>query len=320
LNSENQNSSTNHRTGRRWTRLLIGLPLLVLLIAVAVFAAIPALIVGDFVNRHVTFAETWTAAEFDLSSERLVLTTEDGLDVVAYEVYVEEPKAVVIFLSGIHNPSVTAFFGHARMLRDQTYASILLEMRAHGESEGDVIALGFKEHLDTRAVVDYIKEQDRYREVPIVVYGMSMGGAVAITSIGQIPEIDGLISMSAYSSWADVFVDNMGLVEPLASVQRPFVSLYTSLKYGFANRNITPKNEIQKLGNRPALIIHSTGDSQVPYPNFERIMTNAPDHVETWVREGDLHFITKPGQFLTPEADTEYANRILDFLDRNFGR
>lgn len=67
-----------------------------------------------------------------------------------------------------------------------------------------------------------------------------MSGAVAINSIGQIPEIDGLISMSAYSAWEDVFLDNMGLPEPLASLQRPFIRLYIRLKFcrreSFASR------------------------------------------------------------------------------------
>lgn len=300
---------------RRW---LIGIPVGIILLAGVIFAAIPPLVMNDMVNLHVTFAQTWTGEEQGLAPARLVLTTQDGLDIVAYEVYTENPKAVVIFLSGIHNPSVTAFFGHARMLLDEGYASILLEMRAHGESEGDVIALGFKEHRDTRAVVDYIRANPRYAETPIVVYGLSMGGAVAINSIGQIPDIDALISMSAYSAWDDVFLDNMGAPGLVAAVQRPFVRLYTALKYGWANRYINPKDEIQKLGDRPALLIHARGDSQIPYANFERLVARAPAHVETWVREGDLHLIVKEGLFLKPHEDTEYAERILGFLNRHF--
>ncbi len=309
---------TTSKSTQRKRRWLIAIPLSVVLLTVAVFAAIPPLVMDDMVNMHVTFAETWTGAEEGLDPERLVLTTQDGLDVVAYAVHAENPKAVVIFLSGIHNPSVTAFFGHAQMLLDEGYASILLEMRAHGESEGDVIALGFKEHLDTRSVVDYIRAHPRYAQTPIVVYGLSMGGAVAINSIGQIPEIDGLISMSAYSAWDDVFLDNMGASGLLAAVQRPFIRLYTGLKYGWANRNLNPKDQIQKLGDRPALLIHARGDAQVPYANFERLVAHAPTHVETWVREGDSHFIVEESLFLTPYEDTEYAERILGFLDRHF--
>ena len=307
------------RARKRAFRFLIGIPVGLLVIAVAVFALIPPLVMRDMVDRHVTFARTYTGAEHGLSPERLILTTADGLDIVAYEVTAEQPKAVIIFLSGIHNPSVTAFFGHARMLLDHGYASILVEMRAHGESEGEVIGLGFKEYRDTQAAVDYIKGNARYTDVPIVVYGLSMGGAVAINSIGQIPDIAALISMSAYSAWDDVFIDNMGASGLVAWVQRPFVRLYTTLKYGWDSRNITPKQQIRNLDGRPALLIHSRGDSQVPYPSFERLLAQAPAHVETWVREGDLHFIVADDLFLTPDADVEYADRILGFLERHFG-
>jgi uncharacterized protein len=309
---------TTGKSTQRKRRWLIGIPAGIIFLAVAIFAAIPPLVMNEMVNLHVTFSQTWTGEEYDLAPTRLVLTTQDGLDIVAYEVYTENPKAVVIFLSGIHNPSVTAFFGHARMLLDEGYASILLEMRAHGESAGDVIALGFQEHRDTRAVVDYVRANPRYAETPIVVYGLSMGGAVAINSIGQIRDIDALISMSAYSAWDDVFLDNMGASGLLAAVQRPFVRLYTALKYGWANRHINPRDEIRKLGDRPALLIHARGDSQVSFANFERLVARAPVHVETWVREGDLHFIVKEGLFLTPHEDTEYAERILGFLNRHF--
>jgi hypothetical protein len=69
---------------------------------------------------------------------------------------------------------------------------------------------------------------------------------------------------------------------------------------------------MQKLGRRPALIIHSRDDSQVPHASHERIMASAPAHVESWVREGDLHCIGHP------EVD-ESVGRIIGFLERHFG-
>ncbi|MDZ4179266.1 MAG: alpha/beta hydrolase, partial [Coriobacteriia bacterium] len=108
---------------------------------------------------------------------------------------------------------------------------------------------------------------------------------------------------------------------PLASVQRAFVRLYISAKYGFENRNIVPKKEIRHLGDRPALIVHSTGDSQIPYANFERLVEHASANIETWVREGDHHFIVADEQhLLNPRQDEEYAGRIMGFLERHFGR
>lgn len=304
----------------RGTRWVLGLTIAALVIGLAVLAAIPPVIIGGMVDDRVEFAEEWTGEEHDLSPARLALTTNDGLEVIAYEVRAEDPKAVVVFLSGIHNPSVTAFFGHARMLLDEGYSSILLEMRAHGESEGDVVALGYEEHLDVKAVVEHVKADPAYRGVPVVVFGVSMGAATAINSIGQMPEIDGLISLSAYSSWDDVFVDNMGIPEPLAWAQRAFVRLYTGVKYGYDSRHVVPKRQILELGDRPALLAHSTGDSQIPFASLGRLAERAPSHVEIWAREGDKHFIVDDAFLLEPWKDWEYADRIIGFLERNFGR
>lgn len=293
-----------------------------IILIVGGLCAIPPLVMNPKINGHVNYKRVYSAEEFGLTSKKLTLATSDGLKVVAYEVDNPTPKAVVIFLSGIHNPSVTAFYGHAKMLSDYNYASVLLELRAHGESEGDEIALGFKEYLDVQAVVDYLNRDSRYKGKPVVIYGLSMGGAVAINSIGEIPEIDGLISMSSFSSWEDVFCDNMvgmGAPEFLATIQKPFVMLYTTIKYGLGSFNVSPKEEIQKLGQRPALLIHSKGDSQIPYPSFKRIKAVAPLHVETWVREGDHHFIVENDNFISPDKDEVYEAKIIGFLENHFG-
>jgi len=54
--------NTDKRTKRR-TRLLIGIPAGIILLGVIVLALIPPLVMNNIVNRHVTFAETWTGAE-----------------------------------------------------------------------------------------------------------------------------------------------------------------------------------------------------------------------------------------------------------------
>ena len=300
--------------------MLFGLIVGLVLVGLAALVAIPPLVMGDMINMHVDFAKVYDASDFGLTATELTLRTADGYQISAFEVEVANPKAVVIFISGIHNPSVTAFFGHARMLAENGYASILYDLRSHGKSDGEVIALGHLETRDTQAVVDYIKSKTVYTQVPIVVYGLSMGGAVAINSIGQIPELDGVISMSAYSSWEDVFVENMeslGAPAWLTTLQKPFVKLYTIYKFGLDTVDIYPKEQIKALGSRPALIMHSEGDSQVGFKNFERIVAQAPSHVETWTRPGDHHMMTT--DFFNPENDLEYAQRVLGFLERNFG-
>ncbi|MBN1396794.1 MAG: alpha/beta hydrolase [Bacteroidetes bacterium] len=299
-------------------KILIGILIGIILLAAGFLFALPLLVMDPMVNMHVSFDETWTAEKFGLKADHFFVKTEDGLNISAYKIMTERPKAVIVCLSGIHNPSATVYFGHARLFKKHNYGTVLFDMRAHGESGGDMICLGYKEYLDTKAIVEHIKSDSLYKDVPIVVMGLSMGGVTAINSTGEIPEIDGLISLSAYSSWEDVFYESMSEEAPafLTNIVEPFVPLTAAIKYNVNSWAISPKKEIQKLGNRPALLIHSREDSQVPFDNFKRILESAPSHVETYIREGDLHFIT--GHFTEPEKDTVYAAKILQFLDKNF--
>ncbi len=303
----------------RKKRIIIWITGCVVTLTVGIFALIPFVVMNPMVNKHVDFQRIWKAEEFGLEANHFFVKTEDGVKISTYEVEVDSPKAVVICLSGIHNPSVTAFFGHAQLFSKHNYATILLDMRAHGESEGDKIYLGFKEYLDIKAVVEYVKNRDLYKNVPVVVMGLSMGGATAINSIGEIPEIDGLISLSAFSSWEEVFYENMKKSVPslIAKIEYPFVYLATFLKYG-TNSFIKPKNEIRNLGNRPALLVHSREDSQISFANFERLMDAAPDQVEIFVKEGDFHLILE--NFVEIETDKEYSDTIIGFLNKNFGK
>jgi fermentation-respiration switch protein FrsA (DUF1100 family) len=59
--------------------------------------------------------------------------------------------------------------------------------------------------------------------------------------------------------------------------------------------------------------MHSKGDTQVPYGNFEALTDLAPAHAERFVREGDLHFITE--HFENPKEDAEYIEMIVRFIN-----
>ena len=193
------------------------------------------------------------------------------------------------------NPSVTIYYGHSKMFYDESYSSFLTEVRGHGGSDGDKICVGYQEWRDVEAVTDYIKSQPKYKDVPIVVMGVSMGGVVAINSIGLNDNIDALISISAFSSWEDIFCDNMAQSAPsfLVSMERPFVNLVSTIKFGVNSWKIRPKTLIKKLNERPALIMHTNEDSQVGFSNFDRISNNAPNSIASYVGDNDnLLFVT----------------------------
>jgi len=289
----------------------------------------PTIIIYNVVNGHINYLgyttedhplqDIYKPDDFGLNTTEQYLTTNDGLSIWTSEIFVENPKAVVIYLSGIQQPSVTYFYGHSRWLCNNGYASILLEARGHGQSEGNQVCLGYKEVADVQATVDYIKSQNKYNDVPIFIHGVSMGGAIAVNAFGQIPDIDGLIAMSAYSSFEEVVYETMlnyKIPKFLCMLEKPLIKLNLNLFFGQAAEELSPINQVKNIGDRPAFFIASTGDTEVPPENMNRLLKAAPEHCERWLKDSWEHFIVNDCDFANMEQDTEYCDRIMNFMEK----
>ena len=304
----------------RWKKVLLVILGILILGFILLLFLIPSTMINEMAHKHMD-VEICSPSSYGLDASSISLETTDQLHLAAWHVEAENTKGTIILLSGIQSPSVTEFFSYAKMFADYGYDSLLIEMRSHGDSEGNIVCLGMKEWRDVKAGVDFILEDDKLKDLPIIVFGTSMGGATALIATGEIPEIDGVISCSAYSSWTDVFTDQMkrfGVPDFFTALDKPFINAYLGFTYGFNNLKFTPLNAMKKLNNRPTLLMHSTQDSQVPYSSFERLMRVAPNNVETFIREGDAHFICLPEYATDPTMDKAFSNMIFTFLETYF--
>lgn len=77
-------------------------------IVVGLFAVMAPLIMGDMVNKHMD-VEIYSSVDYGVDSISHNFITEDDLNIVAWEVEAENPKGIVILLSGMQGPSVTSF-------------------------------------------------------------------------------------------------------------------------------------------------------------------------------------------------------------------
>ena len=290
-----------------------------LLLAAAAFVAVMPSFLGQRFEQ-----QQYDPAQFGVEAERITLTTDDALNLAAWRTQAAKPRGTVILLSGIQNPSVTAFFGYAKMLADNGWDSLLVEMRARSQSEGDEIGFGMTEWRDVKAGVDYLAADARAQNLPIVAMGTSMGAGTVLIAAGELPRIDAVITASAFSSWSDLFVDNMsmfGAPKLLGIMDMPFLNLYLGAHFGFDALQYSPVNGLAKMGERPVLMMHSTGDTQVPYREFERLMDVALKNkiqVTTMVRPGDEHFICYDQYSSDPVQDVKFSTTVLSFLDANF--
>lgn len=302
--------------------------LIILIVIVALILvlliAIPFLVMGPATHGH--FArEQFASTDFGIESESVQLNTSDQIQLAAWRTKaVGDTKGTVIVLSGIQNPSVTAFFGYAKMLSDNGWDSLLIEMRARGLSEGNELGFALTEWHDVVAGVDFLETDPTIKDLPIVALGTSMGAATCITAAGEDPRIDGVISLSSFSSWPDAFVDNLsaaGVPAFFAVWEKPFISAYMAGSFGFSESSKTPLNALKNFGDRPILFMQSTQDSQVPYASFERLVKRARKYqvnMTAFIRAGDEHFICYDDDQATPTKDIEFSSTVLNFLADNF--
>lgn len=306
---------------------LIQISIIIVCIFIVLLLVTPPIVVLFLTQGHVDYKgyateeyplqDIYHASHFELDAAELDLVTEDGYKIWASEVFAEQPKAVIIYLSGIRQPSVTYFYGHSKWMLSNGYASILLEVRGHGQSDGDQICMGYQEVADVKAVVDYIQSQQKYDNVPIVLHGVSMGGAVAVNSFGQIPEINGLIAMSAYSSAEDILCDSLRqyhIPQFICDIEKPLFRAASKLIFGDNADELRPIDQIKNAGDRPVFLIASLDDTSVPSVNTQRLIKNAPD-CNIWFRDSSDHFVIQGSDFINMEQDTEYCKKILGFLE-----
>lgn len=293
----------------------------------------PALMLHLLCDRHFYHGREFSAEEASLPpSDTLWLRTDDGLlihtleqkptllDTGGEQITAQQVKGVIICLSGIENPSVTYFYGHVRTFSQLGLVTLLPDMRGHGHSEGEQICLGFKEPADVKALTDYAKKE--YPDVPVIVMGLSMGGAVAASSVGMNDDIDAIITLSAFSSIQDYIGYQLGrYITPLLAYPARWTSaLYAGWKFGIDAFKTTPLEGVRHLSGRPALIMHSRYDTVVPYRSFELLSAEAmrsTSLLRTYVADGDEHFVTR--SFGVPEEDDAYMSVIRLFLEEVIG-
>lgn len=299
----------------------------VLIVILMIFVVIPPIALTIFVHRHVDYRgkETqryplqgiYNASDYELEEKVHTFDTTDGETLWCSEIQADAPKGVVIYLTGIMQPSITYFYSHAAWMQQNGYASFLLEVRSHGNSTGKLIGLGYTEVADVQAIVEYIKGCKKYANLPIVIQGASMGGAIAINAFGQIPEIDACIAMSPYTSFEtqlDLLLEQMKIPKIIRQIEAPI--LRQALKWNYGSDTVemlSPYNQIQNAEGRPVLLIACTGDTSVPVENTRILQQGYPDS-EVWIRDSWEHFIVKNCNFSKVVEDTEYCSRILAWI------
>lgn len=239
-----------------------------------------------------------TPASQGIPYEEVVLITSDGLALHAW--YTPPQNNVVVLVAHAHN-GLRPTDMHSLFAR-HGYGVVSWDFRAHGESEGEVCSLGYYEVLDLEAALDFALSQPEVERV--AAWGGSMGGAGVIMAAALRPEIEAVITDSAFAALEEELIKMIRL-----KWMRPLIRFFAERETGVSIGDVRPVDVIGQISPRPVFIIQGQSDLMVPVTAGERLYDAAGDPRTLWSEE-DVGHMSMISAY--PE---EYEDRIIEFLD-----
>ena len=256
------------------------------------------------------FPNGYRLEDFGLKGEKKTIRTADGLVLSAWLIHsnLDTSYAVVTQLHGISNCKETNL-PRAKVLADSGYSSLLLDLRAHGESEGEYCTFGYYEKNDLQAVSDSLANWLPGCRQGI--WGASLGGAIALQARAVEPRFAFGIIESTFDEYPKVAeeygADYMFGMRPKWLLNR--VLHKAGAIAHFDPYAVLPVKAAAQI-NRPVLFLHGDKDPRIPMEFNKRNFDAVQNQQKQWVTvagAGHNNLWAKDGEHLKKEVNNFLA-------------
>jgi fermentation-respiration switch protein FrsA (DUF1100 family) len=197
---------------------------------------------------------TSNPADIGLEYESVSIVTKDKITLHGWFVPASDEKGVLLFFHG-NAGNISHRLDSLKIFHDIGLSTLIIDYRGYGRSKGVISEQGT--YLDAEAAWIYLTETKNIPAQHIVVFGRSLGGAIAAHSAAR--ETPGvLILESAFTSVPD-----------MAAHLYPIFPVRLLSRFQF-----NTKKSLQSV-NCPVLIIHSPDDDIIPYENGLQLYESA---------------------------------------------
>ncbi|MBP2674631.1 MAG: alpha/beta hydrolase [Deltaproteobacteria bacterium] len=270
------------------SRRNMALPFLLALCALlAVF--LPLFVSGDFYFFQATREVGWNPSQDKIPFREIRFESEDGVPLQGWLLCPRKgpPRGTILFLHG-NAENIGTHTRSVLWLVKAGYEVFTFDYRGYGRSGGKPDIPGV--HRDARAAVAKLlslpgASADRY-----VVFGQSLGGAVAVETVAATPPPKrprALIVDSAFAGYRRIVRDMVKGYPGGWLVGWPASWLL--------HDEYSPERWIAKAGPAPVVVIHGTADDLVPFEHGKRLHGLAKDPKGFWVDKGGHHIMALSG-------------------------
>lgn len=207
-----------------------------------------------------------TPAQAGLPFESVTLTTGDNIAIEGWYLPVPKNRGTLLFFHG-NAGNISHRLESLRQFHSLDLAILIVDYRGYGRSQGHPTETGT--YLDAQAAWHYLTTQRKIPAREIIIFGRSMGGAIA-AQLAAHAQPGALIVESTFTSIPD-----------LAAELYPFIPARWLSRFQYNTRRF-----LQAVAC-PVLIIHSRDDELIPFAHGQALFEAAHPPKQFLALNGD---------------------------------
>lgn len=238
-----------------------------------------------------------------LSFREMPIETADGLVLDGWFLPAEPVRDTgcsILFLHG-NAGNMSTHLSIVAWLPAVGYSVLIFDYRGYGRSPGRPSLSGLRRDFD--AALGALLSEEGIVPGDVVVFGQSLGGAVAVTALAASPqrhEVKALVIEGAPSDYRGITQEKLAAFWLTWPLQSPLARLMTD--------DFRPAESIGEISPTPVLILHGQADRVVPPHHGEALFEAAGEPKTLWRLEGGRH--------IAALSEEENRRALVRFLGR----
>lgn len=246
--------------------------------------------------------------QFGLWHEEVTFTNGDGQRLSGWFIPPKgKSRGTVIHFHG-NGANITNHLPGVQWLVRAGFAVFMFDYRGYGKSEGSPSRGGVID--DGVAALAYVRSREDVDPDRIVVFGQSLGGAVAISALARTGHqgVVALVVEGGFASYREV----VRLILDDSWISWPFQYPVAYIFFGDA---LSPREDLPAIAGVPFLVIHGEDDGTVPIENGRHLYDAFPGQDKTfWSVPLGRHL----GAFA--ETGSHWGPKLVQFIEARMPR
>jgi len=268
------------------------------------YVGIPVFLAYGYSHPQRLAVFCYTPTDLGWTYDDVTVRTDDNLALRGWYIPSHNRAAVLLLHPEASNRLGT--IDGAKILVKHGYGVLLLDIRAHGESDGQVLPFGGPEIEDVRAAVGYLQSRPDADADRIGVMGWSLGAQVGLLGAARVPDVRAVVAdgpgATAREDWPPAQTLGEWFYVPF-----DFVFYHVQPMFTRVTEPLSIKSAVAQITPRPLLLISSGQAYEERRMRYFYDAAREPKSL--WVIPEATHI---DGLSKRPE---EYEEKVVEFFD-----